>query len=76
MYTRNAPSGRCYLASGKLSSQGLEMEMEVIGEVARGMNLVAGYTYTNNRSKTESAWFSINASSPLLKSYGTGPLLG
>lgn len=64
----------CYLASGKVISQGLDME--VSGEVARGVNLVAGYTYNNNRDKTENAVFSTITPRHLLKLWGTWQLPG
>lgn len=46
----------CYLGSGKVISQGLDVEVN--GQVARGLNVYAGYTYNNNQDKTVNAAFS------------------
>jgi len=47
----------CYLNAGKVVSQGIDMEIN--GEVARGVNLYAGYTFNSNHDKTsENAVFS------------------
>lgn len=42
-----APSGWCYIASGLIRSQGVEAE--VSGSPLRGLQLIAGYTYNENR---------------------------
>lgn len=41
----------CYVAQGKIVSQGVDME--VSGQLARGWQLFAGYTYNHNRNKTD-----------------------
>lgn len=41
----------CYVAQGKIISQGLDME--VTGQAAQGWQLFAGYTYNHNRNKTD-----------------------
>ena len=41
----------CYVAQGKIISQGLDME--VTGQLAQGWQLFAGYTYNHNRNKTD-----------------------
>lgn len=64
----------CYLASGKVVSQGIDME--VSGEIARGVNVYAGYTYNHNRDKTENAVFSTITPKHLLKLWGTWQLPG
>lgn len=64
----------CYVNAGKVVSQGLDME--VSGEVARGVNLYAGYTYNNNRNKTDNAVFSTITPKHLLKFFGTWQLPG
>lgn len=62
----------CYLASGKVVSQGLDME--VGGDITRGVKLSAGYTYNNNKDKTENATFSTITPKHLLKFWGTWQL--
>lgn len=64
----------CYVNSGKVVSQGLDMEIN--GEVARGVNLYAGYTYNSNRNKTENAVFSTITPKHSLKFFGTWQLPG
>ncbi|MGJ7544719.1 TonB-dependent siderophore receptor [Variovorax sp. LT1R16] len=62
----------CYLAQGKVISQGFDAEVN--GEVARGVNLTAGYTYNDNRNKTENAAFSTITPRHLIKLWGTWQL--
>lgn len=64
----------CYLQQGKVVSQGVDVE--VSGEVARGVNLYAGYTYNHNRDATENAQFSTITPKHLLKFWGTWQLPG
>lgn len=65
-------SNCCYLPSGKVISQGIDME--VSGEVARGVRLAAGYTYNHNRDKTENVTFSTITPKHLLKLWGSWQL--
>jgi outer membrane receptor for ferric coprogen and ferric-rhodotorulic acid len=67
-------SNCCYLASGKVISQGIDTEIS--GEVARGVNLHAGYTYNSNRDKTANAAFSTITPRHSLKFWGTWHLPG
>ncbi len=46
----------CYLPQGKVVSKG--MDMEISGEVLPDLNLIAGYTYNDNRDRTEDVSFS------------------
>ena len=62
----------CYLAMGKVVSQGFDAEVN--GELARGLNLTAGYTYNDNRNKTENAAFSTITPKHLVKLWGTWQL--
>lgn len=62
----------CYLQQGRVVSQGLDVE--VSGQVARGLNLYAGYTYNSNRDATENAAFSTITPKHLLKFWGTWQL--
>ena len=62
----------CYLQQGKVTSQGLDLE--VSGEVAKGVNVYAGYTYNRNRDRTENAAFSTITPKHLLKFWGTWQL--
>lgn len=64
----------CYVNSGEVVSQGWDVEIN--GEVARGVNLYAGYTYNNNRNKTENAVFSTITPKHSLKFFGTWQLPG
>lgn len=64
----------CYLASGKVISQGLDVEIS--GEVARGLNVYAGYTYNSTRDKQKNAPFSSITPRHLLKFWGTYQLPG
>lgn len=64
----------CYLNAGKVVSQGIDIE--ATGEVARGVNLYAGYTYNNNRNKTDNAVFSTITPRHSLKFFGTWQLPG
>lgn len=64
----------CYLQQGKVVSQGLDVE--VSGEVARGVNLYAGYTFNSNRDATENAAFSTITPKHLMKFFGTWQLPG
>lgn len=41
----NLCGGRCYTAAGKVVSQGLDLGVN--GQISRGLNLAAGYTYTS-----------------------------
>lgn len=67
-------SNCCHLPSGKVISQGIDME--VSGEVAQGVNLAAGYTYNNNRDKTKNSPFSTITPKHMLKFWGTWQLPG
>lgn len=62
----------CFIAQGEVISQGIDMEFS--GEVARGVNLTAGYTYNDNRDKTEHAVFSTITPKHLVKLWGTWQL--
>lgn len=62
----------CYINAGKVVSQGLDMEVN--GEVARGVNLYAGYTFNSNRNRTENAVFSSITPKHSLKFFGTWQL--
>ncbi|MBS7779773.1 TonB-dependent receptor [Acidovorax sp. CCYZU-2555] len=64
----------CYLASGKVISQGLDAEVN--GEIARGVNIYAGYTYNNNRNKTTNAVLSSITPKHSVKLWGTWQLPG
>lgn len=64
----------CYVASGKVVSQGVDMEVN--GEVTRGVNLYAGYTYNHNRDETVDAVFSTITPKHALKFFGTWQLPG
>lgn len=64
----------CYLSAGKVVSQGVDMEVN--GEIARGVNVYAGYTYNQNRNKTENAVFSTITPKHSLKFFGTWQLPG
>lgn len=46
----------CYLPQGKVTSQGFDVELG--GEVARGWQLAAGYTFNETRDKTEGTVYS------------------
>lgn len=43
----NACGGTCYIAQGKVKSEGLDVGIN--GEIATGWNLAAGYTYTRSK---------------------------
>lgn len=45
----------CWLPQGRVVSEGVDTEIS--GEIARGWQLFAGYTYNNNRNKTTNASF-------------------
>lgn len=62
----------CYQASGKVISQGFDAEVN--GEVVRGVNLYAGYTYNNNRDKTTNAALSSITPRHTVKLWGTWQL--
>ncbi|MBL8357137.1 MAG: TonB-dependent receptor [Delftia acidovorans] len=62
------------VSSGKVLSQGLDME--VSGELARGVNLHAGYTYNHNRNRASNTAFSTITPRHLLKLWGTWQLPG
>ncbi len=64
----------CYLASGKVISQGFDAEVN--GEIARGVNIYAGYTYNNNRNKTTNAVLSSITPKHSVKLWGTWQLPG
>lgn len=64
----------CYVSSGKVLSQGLDME--VSGELARGVNLHAGYTNNHNRNRASNTAFSTITPRHLLKLWGTWQLPG
>jgi outer membrane receptor for ferric coprogen and ferric-rhodotorulic acid len=59
----------CYTASGKVISEGVDMELA--GEVLNGLNLSTGYTYNHNRNETSGAAFSTITPKHLLKIWGT-----
>ena len=67
-------SNCCYLASGKVVSQGVEMEVN--GEVAAGVQLSGGYTYNHNSNETEKAVFSTITPRHALKLWGSWQLPG
>ena len=64
----------CYVNSGKVVSQGLDLEVN--GEVARGVNLYAGYTFNSNRDKTENVVFSTITPKHSFKLFTTWQLPG
>ena len=64
----------CYLASGKVTSQGLDAEVN--GEVARGVNIYAGYTYNHNRDQSTNTALSSITPKHTLKLWGTWQLPG
>ncbi|OZI71389.1 hypothetical protein CAL22_16290 [Bordetella genomosp. 12] len=64
----------CYLNAGKVVSEGVELE--VSGEIARGVNIYAGYTYNHNQDKTQDAVFSTITPKHSLKLFGTWQLPG
>ncbi len=49
-YIDGCDGSNCYVSSGKVRSQGLDAEIS--GEVARGLQLFAGYTYTSNKYRS------------------------
>lgn len=62
----------CYVGSGKVISQGFDVEVN--GELTRGVNLYAGYTYNHNQDKTVNAAFSTITPRHSLKLWGTWQL--
>ena len=64
----------CYVNAGRVVSQGVDAEVN--GEIARGVNLYAGYTFNSNRNKTDSAVFSTITPKHSLKFFGTWQLPG
>lgn len=66
----------CYVAQGKIVSQGVDME--VSGQLARGWQLFAGYTYNHNRNKTDPAQLVYSSITPkhLFKLWSTYQLPG
>lgn len=64
----------CYVGSGKVISQGFDVEVN--GEVARGVNVYAGYTYNNNQDKTTNAAFSTITPRHSVKLWGSWQLQG
>lgn len=62
----------CYMGSGKVISQGFDVEVN--GEVSRGVNVHAGYTYNNNQDKTTNAAFSTITPKHSVKLWGTWQL--
>lgn len=66
----------CYIAQGKIVSQGVDMEIS--GQVARGWQMFAGYTYNHNRNKTDPAQLVYSSVTPkhLFKLWSTYQLPG
>ena len=65
----------CYLSQGKVVSKGIDME--VSGELLPDWNLMAGYTYNNNRNRSDNnAVFSSVTPKHLFKIWSTYRLLG
>jgi len=62
----------CYVNAGKVVSQGTDME--VSGEIAKGVNLYAGYTFNHNQDKTQNAVFSTITPKHSLKFFSTWQL--
>ncbi len=66
----------CYIAQGKIVSQGVDTEIS--GQIARGWNLFAGYTYNHNRNKTDPSQLVYSSITPkhLFKLWSTYQLPG
>lgn len=66
----------CYIAQGKIVSQGVDAEIS--GQIARGWNLFAGYTYNHNRNKTDPSQLVYSSITPkhLFKLWSTYQLPG
>lgn len=66
----------CHVAQGKIISQGIDTEIS--GQIARGWNLFAGYTYNHNRNKTDPSQLVYSSITPkhLFKLWSTYQLPG
>lgn len=66
----------CYIAQGKIVSQGVDMEIS--GQLARGWQLFAGYTYNHNRNKSDAEQLVYSTITPkhLLKLWSSYQLPG
>lgn len=64
----------CYLPQGKVTSQGLDLEIG--GELLPGVQVAAGYTYNNTRDETENTVFSTITPKHILKLSGAWNLPG
>lgn len=64
----------CYLAQGELVSQGVDLELS--GQLARGWQVFAGYTYNQNKDKSSDAPFHAVTPKHMFKLWTTYQLPG